>query len=146
MRIRPYRSRIGFWIAIAGIALVMGETCTSFAGTDTSTKEAKDTLEATKQYTHEQKEAFQRKAQEELEVVQKQIGLLRKKGQEVSAATRAELQRSIDELERKKETAKQELERLRAVTDSKWAAMKTDVNSALEDLKRSYQKAMSRLP
>jgi hypothetical protein len=118
----------------------------AFAGTETITKEAKETLEATKQYTVEQKEAFLRKAQEELAVVQKQISLLREKGHEVSAASRAELQKSIGELERKRDAAKRDLEHLREVTDSKWTAMKAEVNSALEDLKRSYQKAVSRLP
>lgn len=146
MRTRLYRSRFGAWITIAGTVLVMGAAGVSFAGTETITKEAKETLEATKQYTIEQKEAFQRKAQEELAVVHKQIGTLREKGHEVSAATRAELQKSIDELEKKKDAAKRELEQLRMVTDSKWAAMKTNVNSALEDLKSSYQKALSRLP
>ena len=146
MRTRLKRARFGVWVAIVGIALVMGASPVSFAGTETITKEAKETLEATKQYTIEQKEAFQRKAQEELAVVQKQINLLREKGHEVSAASRAELQKSIRELERKRDAAKHELEQLRAVTDSKWAAMKADVNSALEDLKRSYQKALSRLP
>lgn len=146
MRTRRYCSRYGVWIVITGMTMVMGVARVSSAGTETVTKEAKETLEATKQYTIEQKEAFQRKAQEELAVVQKQINLLRGKGQEVSAAARAELQKSIDELEKKKDAAKHELEQLRAVTDSKWAAMKTNVNSALEDLKSSYQKALSRLP
>jgi len=146
MRTRLYCSRFGARIAIAGMVLVMGAARVSFAGTETITKEAKETLEATKQYTIEQKEAFQRKAQEELAVVHKQIDTLRGKGHEVSAAARAELQKSIDELEKKKDAAKHELEQLRMVTDSKWAAMKTKVNSAIEDLKRSYQKALSRLP
>lgn len=146
MRVRRYCSRYGVWIVITGMTMVMGVARVSSAGTGTITKEATETLEATKQYTIEQKEAFQRKAQEELAVVQKQINLLRGKGQEVSAAARAELQKSIDELEKKKDAARHELEQLRAVTDSKWAAMKTNVNSALEDLKSSYQKALSRLP
>lgn len=146
MRTRPYRVRFGVWAAIVGIALVTGVACVSFAGTDTITKEAKETLEATKQYTVEQKEAFQRKAHEELLVVQKQIGALREQGREASDATRVELQKSIEELEKKKNAAKRELEQLKVVTDSKWAAMKSDVNAALVDLKRSYQKAVSRLP
>lgn len=146
MKIRPYRLRGGVLMAIAGIALVLWAAGAVFAGTDTITKEAKETLEATKQYTKEQKEAFQRKAHEELVVVQKQIGVLREKGREASAATRVELQKSIDELEKKKDAVKHELEQLRAVTDSKWAAMKANVNSALEDLKSSYQKAVSHLP
>jgi len=146
MRTRPYRSRYGAWIVIAGMASVMGVAPVSSAGTETITKEAKETLEATKQYTIEQKEAFQRKAHEELAVVQKQIGALREKGQKVSAATRAELQKSINELEKKKDAAKHELEQLRTVTDSKWAAMKAKAKSTLDDLKSSYQEAVSRLP
>lgn len=146
MRTRPYRSSYGAWIVIAGLASVMGAAPVSFAGTDTIAKEAKETLEATKQYTIEQKEAFQRKAHEELAVVQKQIGALREKGHEVSTATRAELQKSINELEKKKDAAKRELEQLKTVTDSKWAAMKANVSSALDDLKSSYQKAVSHLP
>jgi hypothetical protein len=128
------------------MASVMGVAPVSFAGTETITKEAKETLEATKQYTIEQKEAFQRKAHEELAVVQKQIGALREKGQKVSAATRAELQKSINELEKKKDAAKHELEQLGTVTDSKWAAMKAKAKSTLDDLKSSYQEAVSRLP
>lgn len=146
MRTRLDCSISGVWVAIAGMVLVTGGPHVAFAGTETITKEAKETLEATKQYTMEQKEAFQRKAHEELAIVQKQIGTLREKGQEVSAATRAELQKSIDELEKKKDVARRELEQLKAVTDSKWAVMKANVNSALEDLKSSYQKAVSRLP
>ena len=134
------------WIVIAGMALVMGAAPVAVAGTEKITKEAKETLEATKQYTIEQKEAFQRKAHEELAVIQKQISVLREKGQAVSAATRVELQQSIDELDKKKDAAKRELEQLRAVTDSKWATMKSNVNFALEDLKKSYQKAVSCLP
>ena len=143
---RPYRLLCTLWVALAGMVLAMGEERVSFAGTEKITKEARETLDATKQYTIDQKEAFQRKAHEELAVVQKQISALREKGHEVSASTRAELQKSIDELEKKKKAAKHELDQLKAVTDSKWAAMNAKVNAALEDLKSSYQKAVSRLP
>ena len=59
MRSRLYHSRFAVWAAIMGMALVMGVACASFAGTETVTKEAKETLEATKQYTIEQKEGLQ---------------------------------------------------------------------------------------
>jgi peptidoglycan hydrolase CwlO-like protein len=72
------------------------------AGVDTIAKEARETIEATKEYTAQQKDAFQRKAQEELSAIQGQIGALRGKVRNVSASTRADLQKSIDELEKKK--------------------------------------------
>lgn len=114
--------------------------------TEKITKEARETIEATKQYTAQQKEAFQQKVHEDLVSIQKQIIALRGKAGEASAATRTELQKSINELEKKKDAAKNKLDELRATTDAKWSAMKVAVNSALDELKNSYQKALSHLP
>ncbi|MBI3357830.1 MAG: hypothetical protein HY038_13870, partial [Nitrospirae bacterium] len=103
-------------------------------------------IEATKQYTAQQKEDFQRKAHEELVAIQKQISALRGKATEASASTRAGLQKSLNELEKKRDAAKDKLDELRAATDAKWSEVKVGVNSALDELKNSYQKALSRLP
>jgi hypothetical protein len=134
------------WIALAWMMLGPGMADDLFAGAEAITKEVKETVEATKEYTAHQKDAFQRKAQEELAAIQSQIGALRGKVRDVSASTRAELQKSIDELEKKKEAVKDKLDTLRGATDAKWHAMKTKVDTALDEIKSSYQKALSRLP
>jgi chromosome segregation ATPase len=134
------------WIGIVGVLPLPGMAVEPPVDTEKITKEARETIEATKQYTAQQKEAFQRKAHEELAAVQKQIIALRGKASEASAATRAELQKSISELEKKKDAAKNKLDELRATTDAKWNDVKAGMNSALDDLKNSYQKALSYLP
>lgn len=134
------------WIASIWIVLDLGTAPDSLAGADTVAKEARETVEAAKEYTALQKDAFQRKAQEELSAIHSQIEILRGKARHVSVSTRAELQKSIDELDKKKEAVKDKLDALRGATDAKWHAMKTTVDTAFDEIKGSYQKALSRLP
>jgi len=131
---------------IMGSALVLVVQTESFAGTDTITQEARETVDATKKYTIQQKEAFQQKAQEELIAVQRQITALRDKSRNASTAVRADLQESIDELEKKKEAAREKLATLRVATDEKWNAVKSGVDTAFDEIKSSYRKAVSHLP
>ena len=115
-------------------------------GTDKITKGARETIEATRDYTVQQKEAFQRTVQDEMTALQQRIQALREKANEASSTTRAELQRSINELERKKEVARKKLDELKASTGAKWNSVRTGMNAALDELKTSYQKALSHLP
>ena len=134
------------WIVCIWVVLDLGMAPDSLAGTDTIAKEARETVEAAKDYTAQQRDAFQRKAQEELAVIQRQIEVLRGKVRNMSASTRVDIQKSIDELEKKREAVKGKLDTLRDATDAKWHAAKTTVDAALEEIKGSYQKALSRLP
>ncbi|MBH0178828.1 MAG: hypothetical protein HP491_13435 [Nitrospira sp.] len=134
------------WIVCVWVVLDLGMTPDALAGADTIAKEARETVEAAKEYTAQQKDAFQRKAQEELAAIHSQIETLRGKARHVSVSTRAELQRSIDELDKKKEAVKDKLDVLRDATDAKWHTMKTTVDTAFDEMKGSYQKALSRLP
>lgn len=115
-------------------------------GPDKIVKEAWETLEATKEYTDQQKSAFQRKAQEELAVLQQQITALRGKVEDASVSTRAELQKSLTELEKKKDGVRKQLDELKQTTDKKWQDVQDGMNSALQELKQSYQKLLSRIP
>ena len=134
------------WAAIVAIAPFPGSAAELPVDTQKITKEAQETFEATKRYTVQQKKALQRKTHEELFAIKKQIIALQEKAGEASAATRTELQKSVNELEGKKDAAKIKLEELRATIDVKWNAMKAGMNSALDELKLSYQKALSHLP
>jgi len=135
------------WIGIVGIIpLSGGGAAEPPIGAEKITKEARETIEATKQYTAQQKEAFQRKAHEELVTLQKQISALRGKASDASTTTREEFKKSMNELEKKKDAVKHKLDELRTATDAKWNDMKAGANSAIEELKHSYQKALSYLP
>jgi len=134
------------WGVIVGCLVFLGLETESPAESGSITKEVRETVEATKEYTIQQKEAFQQKVQEELSAVQQQITVLQGKTRDVSAGARADLQQSINELEKKKEKAKEKLGALRVATDDKWNAVKSSVDATLDDMKQTYRKALSHLP
>ena len=72
-------------------------------------------------------------------------GLAAEQSVDTNMATRAELQKSISELEKKKDAAKHKLDELGSATDSKWNDMKAGMTSALDELHHSYRKALSYL-
>jgi excinuclease UvrABC helicase subunit UvrB len=113
---------------------------------DKVTKETQEAIEATKEYTAQQKDAFQRKAQEELMVIQRHIISLRKQMTEASESTRVELQKSLSELEKKKDGVKAQLEEVKGASGAKWHEVKDGMNKALNELKHSYQNLLSHMP
>lgn len=135
-----------FWVPIAGVLVCQNVGAESTTGTDKIVKEARETIEATKEYSVQQKEAVERKAQEEFTALQRQIIELREKVTKASETTRAELQKSLNELEKKKDGVREQLDELKHATDKKWQDVQDGMNSALQELKQSYQKLLSRIP
>lgn len=138
-------SRFAILLLLTG-ALCLGPTISSPADTGKITKEARETVEAVQEYTIQQKEAFQRAAHEELTAVQKQITVLQGKVRGMSASARADLQESINELEKKRDKMKEQLKEMQTTTDEKWHAIRSSVETAIEELKDACRKAMSRVP
>lgn len=144
---QQYPFMIGiFWVWIVGIGSPLDVAAESKTGTEKIVKEARETIEATKEYTTQQKEAIEGKAREELAALQRQIVELRGKVTKASESTRAELQKSLNELEKKKEGVREKLEELKGSTDAKWHEVKEKMTSAMNELKQSYQKLLSRMP
>lgn len=114
--------------------------------TDRMVRDTRDAFEATKQYTLQQKETFQQTVQVELNELQIKIAELRKRASAASVEARGELQKAIQELEKKKDAARRKLEELHASTSSAWSIMRDGMTAAVEDLKKSYKEAVSKLP
>jgi esterase/lipase len=142
MKYRWIIGLFGLWIGLISAGVEAGEKPVT---PGTIAQEARETIAATAQYTAQQKEAFQRKAQEELETIQKQMAVLQGKADKASASARTELQKSIHELEVKKESVKQQLDGLKSATDAKWDEMRAGVHSAIEEMQRSFQRVRSQL-
>lgn len=139
-----YRWIIGvlvFWCGLVSVGAAVGEQSVT---PGTIAKEARETVEATVQYTAQEKEAFQRKAQEEFAEIQSRMTALQGQADKASASARAELQKSIQELEVKKEAARKQLDALKSATDAKWNEMKTGVHAAIEEMNQSYQRLRSK--
>jgi DNA anti-recombination protein RmuC len=134
------------FVVLAGLIPWSGMAAEPKTSADKVTKETQEAIEATKEYTAQQKDAFQRKAQEELMVIQRHIIRLRKKMTEASESTRAELQKSLSELEKRKDSVREQLDELKGATGAKWHEVKDGMNKALNELKHSYQDLLSHMP
>lgn len=134
------------WVAMVGLSIPHSVAAESTVGTEKIVKEARETIEATREYTAQQKEAIEQKMREELTVFQRHIVELREKVTQASDSTRVELQKSLNELERRKDGVKEQLDELKSTTDAKWHEVQEAMTTTLNELKQSYQKLVSHLP
>ncbi|MDP1770212.1 MAG: hypothetical protein Q8L77_13960 [Nitrospirota bacterium] len=110
---------------------------------ETVVREAKEAVTATKDYTVQQKEAFQRKVQMELEEMQVRITQLRGQVEHTSASARADIQKSIVELEKKKELASKKAQEIHSATASSWEQVQSKAVAAMDDLRESLNQTLS---
>jgi hypothetical protein len=134
-------------------ALLMSSPWTVIAGdqahpstTDRMVRDTKEAVQATKQYTIQQKEAFQKVIRAELNEMQVKIADLQKKTSAASMEARAEMQKAIQDLEKKKDEARKKLDEVNESTTSAWSTLKDGMAIAVEDLKKTYKEAVSKLP
>jgi hypothetical protein len=113
---------------------------------DTVIREAQEAVTATKDYTIQQKDAFQRKVQTELNEMNVRIRHLRGQVKHASVEARADLQKSIKELEKKKDLASKKVEAIHSATASSWEQVKSKTEAAMDDLRDSLNRALSDLP
>jgi len=130
-------------ITPAGVAA--GTTDKPVTG-DRVVREAQEAVTVTKDYTIQQKEAFQRKVQSELDEVQARITQLRGQVKHASAEARADIQKAIGELEQKKALAEKKVQDVHSATASSWEQVKVKTAAAMDDLRDSLTRTLSRFP
>ena len=113
---------------------------------DTVIRETQEAVTATKDYTIQQKDAFQRKVQTELDEMKVHIRELRGQVKLASAEARADLQKAIGELEKKKDLANKKVKAIQSATASSWEQVKSKTEAAMDDLRDSLTRARSYLP
>jgi hypothetical protein len=113
---------------------------------DTVIREAQEAVTITKDYTIQQKDAFRRKVQTELDEMQVLITQLRGQVTHTSAEARADIQKAIKELEKKKDLANKKAEDIHSATASSWEQAKSKTEAMMDDLRDSLTRARSYLP
>jgi chromosome segregation ATPase len=136
---------IGLLVIWCGLLAAGVEAVEQPVTSGTIVNEAREAIGATVRYTTQQKEALQRKAQEELEAIQKQMEALQGKADKASASARTELQQSIHVLEEKKGAVRKQLDGLKSSSDAKWNEMKAGVHTTIEEMNQSHQQLCSDL-
>ena len=109
-------------------------------------QETQEAVTATKDYTIQQKDAFQRKVRTELDEMQVRITQLRGQVKHASAEARADIQKAISELEKKKDLAEKKAQEIHSATASSWEQVKSKTAAAMDDLRESLNRAKSHLP
>ena len=109
-------------------------------------RETQEAVTATKDYTIQQKDAFQLKVQEELEEMQAQIAQFRGQVNHASAEAKADIQKAIVELEKKKDLAQNKAEEIHSPTATSWEQVKSKTTVAMDDLRGSLNRTLSHLP
>ena len=140
------------WWGILGILLLAmpvgvgaGTTDKPVTG-DRVVRKAQEAVTATKDYTIQQKEAFQRKVQSELDEVQTRITQLRGQVKQTSAEARVDIQKAISELEKKKDLAEDKVQDIHSATGSSWEQVKSKTAVAMDDLRDSLTRTLSHFP
>ncbi len=141
----------GLW-RIVGIGLLTIPVAIAVGASDkpvtsnTVIRETQEAVTATKDYTIQQKDAFRRKVQTELDEMQVLITQLRGQVTHTSAEARADIQKAIEELEKKKDLANKKAEDIHSATASSWEQARSKTEAMMNDLRDSLTRARSYLP
>ena len=136
---------VGIGLLIIPVVVAVGASDKPVTG-DTVIQETQEAVTATKDYTIQQKDAFQRKVQTELDEMKVRIRELRGQVKHASAEARADLQKAIGELEKKKDLANKKVKAIQSATASSWEQVKSKTEAAMDDLRDSLTRARSYLP
>ena len=145
------RDVCGLW-RILGIGLlilfVAGETRASDKPVtgDRVIREAKEAVTVTKDYSIQQKDAFQRTIHTEFDEIQGRIAQLRGQARQASTEGRADIQKAIVELEKKKDQVNKKAHDIHSATAASWEQVKSKTAAAMDDLRDSLTKTLSRFP
>jgi esterase/lipase len=133
---------VGIGLLVIPVVAVAGSSDKPVTS-DTVVRETREAVTATKDYTIQQKDAFQRKVQTELDEMQVRITQLRGQVEHASASARADIQKSIVELEKKKELANKKAQEIHSATASSWEQVQSKAVAAMDDLRESLNQTLS---
>jgi signal transduction protein with GAF and PtsI domain len=146
------KSSVGGLRGIVGIGLitisvvVTAEASDKPVTGDTVIRKTQAAATATKDYTIQQKDAFQRKVQTELDEMQVRITQLRGQVKHASAEARTDIQKAIVELEKKKDLANKKAQEIHSATASSWEQVKSKTSAAMDDLRDAVNRTLSHFP
>lgn len=113
-------------------------------GSGTASDQIRHTVEQEKTEAERQKEEFVRRAQTELDQLDKQMADLQAQATKANAKTRKQIDKSIAELEPRRKTAARKLDELKSSSGRAWVDLKNGVVAAINDLSAAYRRAASR--
>ena len=126
------RTRVIWLVALAALA-----GCNTVAGMKEDSRQAAD-------YTYEKKEEYQRALSSQMRELDTKIDALKVKAAQASDSVKAEFARDMEALDRQKAVLAEKMEAVKASSASHWNEVKAGANSAMDSVKRTYEKAAAR--
>jgi chromosome segregation ATPase len=105
---------------------------------------ARETADAAAQYARQQRDEYVRKAQQELDDLHAKIEALRAQAAQAGADARDRLDQQVAALQEQWNRSRDRLDKLKHASGEAWQEVKTGVGNALEELKKSYEKAKAK--
>lgn len=106
-------------------------------------KETKQAAEAAKEYTLQQKEEYQKKLEAQLKEMHQKIDEFAAKTAKAATDAKAKLQEQTDALHKKWEATEKKFKEMQKTGGKAWEELKSGTDAALDDLKKSYDDALS---
>ena len=107
-------------------------------------QETQEALVAAQQYARQQKEAYQQQMQRQMEELNTQIAALKERTNQAGADAREDLHMLQQDVEQKLEAARKQLAELQTARVETWEVMKVAVDTALQDVRKSYEEFRAR--
>ena len=102
------------------------------------------TLDQEQAEAERKKQEFVKRAQAELDQLDKQMADLQAQATKANAKTRKQIDKSIADLEPRRKTAERRLDQLKSSSGKAWADLKDGVTAAINDLSAACGSAVSR--
>lgn len=142
--------KIGFMVALC-VPLFFMTSCSKKSPEKGETKvsaeevkrETGETLETAKTYLAQQKEKYQESAESTLNDLNDKIKGLQAKAEQAGADTKAKYNEIIEGPQKKQGEAQNKLHDLKSKSADAWEDVKSGMDAALENLKNSYNDAVS---
>jgi hypothetical protein len=90
------------------------------------------------------KDAYQQKLEAKLDEWRAEIDKLRAKGRQADADAQIQLDRQVEDLEKRQEAARRKLEELRSTSEDAWQDLKSGIEKAWDDLGNAVRSAVDR--
>jgi uncharacterized Zn finger protein (UPF0148 family) len=124
-------------ICILTMGLLLAPAC----GTNQNAGTAQENRDA--EAAREQRRIYQEKAEEKLREIDRQIDRLGEKMKSGSEKDRTEMEPQMADLQRRREIAREKLERFRTSSREAWHDMEAGLNAAMDDLEAALKRADS---
>ncbi len=110
-------------------------------GTANAWADIKDSMQSTKDYTYDKKDAFVASASADLDTLDQKIKALSDKAATASDSVKADAQIKLQELRDKRAVLNQKLDAVKNATEADWNDVKTAFQNSYDDVKTSLKQA-----